>query len=71
NVPRTRSAWYHKQRVCPHVGMRGVLHRLRHPRIAKRDNWLATPQSRGKTKTTSLSLYLRFLGCAQAEGGMY
>ncbi|NLH74302.1 MAG: hypothetical protein GX456_14710 [Verrucomicrobia bacterium] len=24
NVPRTRSAWYHKQCVCPHICIRGV-----------------------------------------------
>ncbi|HOK76625.1 MAG TPA: hypothetical protein PLW35_02765 [Verrucomicrobiota bacterium] len=35
----------------------GYLHRLREPRIETRDDLRATPQSGGKTQTTSLSPY--------------
>ncbi|HOK76771.1 MAG TPA: hypothetical protein PLW35_03515, partial [Verrucomicrobiota bacterium] len=48
-----------KLRVCPHIDMREVPHRLRQPRIGTRNNLPATPQSGGSTQTTSLSPYLR------------
>ncbi|HOK77540.1 MAG TPA: hypothetical protein PLW35_07445, partial [Verrucomicrobiota bacterium] len=35
----------------------GFLRRLRQPRIGTRDNLQGTPQSGGKTQTTSLSPY--------------
>ena len=47
------------------------LRRLRQPPIETRDNLRATPRSRSKTQTTSLSLYLRRLGYAWAAGAMY
>ncbi|NLH72399.1 MAG: hypothetical protein GX456_05035 [Verrucomicrobia bacterium] len=58
NVPGTISARRRKQRVCPHIGARGFLHRLRLPPFGTRNNLRGMPQSGVRTQTPSLSPYL-------------